>query len=330
MNTSKHGSRQVSTCRWTAGACRDRSLPRVLGRFALVIAAMMALTSLSAGSASAQTAPPDAPGLTQPADPGDTPTDDGAPGDADPADGADPGSGQNAGDGIVPAVPEVPDVIVSVDSDDPGLSRTVVLLILLTVGSVAPALLLLTTTFTRFVVVFGLAKNAIGAQTVPPPQVLIGLALFLTFFVMAPTFSTINEQAVQPMLAGEMGQGEALEAGVEPLREFMLAQTREDDLATFVSLSDAPQPATPDDVATTTLIPAFVVSELRTAFIIGFVIFVPFLVIDLVVASILMSLGMVMLPPVFISLPIKILLFVLVDGWSLIVTSLVNSVQPLG
>ena len=233
-------------------------------------------------------------------------------------------------EGAVPAVPAVPDVVVSVDSEDPGLSRTVVLLILLTVGSVAPALLLLTTTFTRFVVVFGLAKNAIGAQTVPPPQVLIGLALFLTFFVMGPTFSAVNADAIQPMLAGEITQGEALDAGVEPLREFMLAQTREEDLRLFVSLSDAPQPRTPADVSTTTLIPAFVVSELRTAFIIGFVVFVPFLIIDLVVASILMSLGMVMLPPVFISLPIKILLFILVDGWSLIVTSLVNSVQPVG
>jgi flagellar biosynthesis protein FliP len=229
----------------------------------------------------------------------------------------------------VPGVPAVPDVVVSVDSEDGGLSRTVVLLLLLTVGSVAPALLLLTTTFTRFVVVLGLAKNAIGAQTVPPPQVIVGLSLFLTFFVMGPTFSTINEEAVQPMLAGELSQGDALEAGVAPLREFMLAQTREDDLALFVSLSDAPEPASPDDVATTTLIPAFVISELRAAFVIGFVVFVPFLVIDLVVASILMSLGMMMLPPVFVSLPIKILLFILVDGWALIVGSLVNSVQPI-
>ena len=230
----------------------------------------------------------------------------------------------------VPQIPGVPDVIVSVDSDDAGLSRTVVLLILMTVGSVAPALLLLTTTFTRFVVVFGLAKNAIGAQTVPPPQVLIGLALFLTFFVMGPTFSQMNEEAIQPMLAGEIDQGEALEIGVAPLRDFMLAQTREDDLELFVSLSDAPQPRTPAEVSTTTLIPAFVISELRAAFIIGFVVFVPFLVIDLVVASILMSLGMVMLPPVFVSLPVKILLFVLVDGWALIVGSLVNSVNPVG
>ena len=284
---------------------------------ALFLSVAAVVVPAAATPAQAATVPQPAATVAEPAEPGDA---------ADPGEaGADASTTESA----VPTVPGVPDVIVSVDSEDPGLSRTVVLLILLTVGSIAPALLLLTTTFTRFVVVFGLAKNAIGAQTVPPPQVLIGLALFLTFFVMGPTFSAMNSEALQPMLAGEISQGEALEAGVEPLRDFMLAQTREEDLALFVSLSSDERPATPDDVATTTLIPAFVVSELRTAFIIGFVVFVPFLIIDLVVASILMSLGMVMLPPVFISLPVKILLFILVDGWSLIVTSLVNSVNPV-
>jgi flagellar biosynthetic protein FliP len=238
-----------------------------------------------------------------------------------PADPAQPGQP------AVPDVPPVPDVSISVESEDAALSRTVIVILLLTVGSVAPGLLLLMTAFTRFVVVLGLTKNAIGMQTIPPAQVLVGLALFLTMFVMSPIFSQINDEAVQPLLAGEIGQSEAFEVGFTPLREFMLAQTREDDLQLFVDLSSAPQPANPEEVGATTLIPAFVISELRTAFIIGFVIFVPFLVIDLVVSAVLMSMGMMMLPPVFISMPLKLLLFVLVDGWSLVVGSLVSSIN---
>lgn len=226
-----------------------------------------------------------------------------------------------------PQVDEVPEVSISVDSDDAALSRTVIILLLLTVGSIAPALLLLTTTFTRFVIVLGLTKNALALHTVPPAQVMVGLALFLTFFAMKPVFTEINTEAVQPFLAGDIEQSEAFEAGAEPLRGFMLAQTRESDLELFVGLSDSPQPESRDDLPLTTVIPAFVISELRTAFVTGFVIFVPFLVIDLVVASVLMSLGMVMLPPVFVSLPIKLLLFVLVDGWVLIAGSLVGSVN---
>lgn len=226
-----------------------------------------------------------------------------------------------------PLVPDVPDIVISVDSGDEALSRTVVLVLLFTIGAVAPGLLLLMTTFTRFVVVLGLAKNALALQTVPPAQVLVGLALFLSWFVMAPVLGEVNEQAIQPLLAGEMGQDEALEVGFAPVREFMLAQTRESDLQMFLNLSGAPQPDSVEDVPASTLVPAFVISELRTAFIIGFVVFVPFLVVDLVVAAVLMSMGMVMLPPVFISLPLKLLLFVLVDGWVLIVGSLVNSVN---
>lgn len=228
-----------------------------------------------------------------------------------------------------PAVPEVagvPDVGIDVTSDDPALSRTVILVLLLTVGSVAPGLLLLMTTFTRFVVVLGLAKNALGLQTIPPSQVLVGLALFLAFFTMAPVLREVNEAAVQPLLNGQIGQGDAFEAGFDPLRRFMLAQTRPDDLELFVDLSGS-DPTAPADVPATTLIPAFVISELRTAFLTGFVIFIPFLVIDLVVAAVLMSLGMVMLPPIFISLPLKLLLFVLVDGWVLIVSSAVGTVN---
>ncbi len=230
-----------------------------------------------------------------------------------------------------PVAPQVDDVTppagVSVTlEDDPGLSQTVTTVLLLTVAAVAPMLLLLMTTFTRFVVVLGLARQGLGLQAVPPAQVLIGLALFLSLFSMQSTFSTLNEVAFQPLLAGEVDALEAAELGYEPMRDFMLAQTNDDDLRMFLDLADQPAPANQSDIGPTTLVPAFVISELRTAFTIGFVVFVPFLVIDLVVAAVLMSLGMVMLPPVFVSLPLKLLLFVLVDGWSLLSRSLVSSV----
>ena len=228
-----------------------------------------------------------------------------------------------------PEVPEVPDVSISVSSDNGGLSQTVTIILLLTVAGVAPALLLLTTSFTRFAIVLGLTRNAIGVQTIPPAQVLIGLALLLTVFVMGPIFGAINDNALQPLLNGEIEQAEAIEEGFSPLREFMLRQTRPEDLQMFMGLSGLERPATPEEISATTLIPAFVISELRAAFIIGFIIFVPFLVIDLIVAAVLMSMGMVMLPPVFISLPLKLLLFVLVDGWALIIGSVVQSVQGI-
>ena len=228
-----------------------------------------------------------------------------------------------------PQPPDDPDGEVgfnlTVDGDD-GLSQTVTTVLLLTVAAVAPAGLLLMTTFTRFVVVLGLARQGLGLQAVPPAQVLIGLALFLSLFSMSDTLSEVNDAAVQPLLAGEVDALEAAELGYEPMRDFMLAQTEEDDLRMFLDLKDEGAPASPDEVGPTTLIPAFVISELRTAFTIGFVVFVPFLIIDLVTAAVLMSLGMVMLPPVFVSLPLKLLLFVLVDGWSLLSRSLVGSV----
>lgn len=227
----------------------------------------------------------------------------------------------------VPEPESVPDIAISVESENGALSNTVMIIMMLTIGSIAPSIMLLMTSFTRFVIVLGLTRNAIGVQTIPPSQVLIGLAVFLTVFVMGPVFSQINEEAVQPMLHGEIGQADALAAGYEPLREFMLAQTREEDLRLFMDLSNQPQPETEAEVSATTLIPAYVISELRTAFVIGFVIFVPFLVVDLIVAAVLMSMGMVMLPPVFISLPLKLLLFVLVDGWALLIGSVVESVQ---
>jgi len=174
-------------------------------------------------------------------------------------------------------------------------------------------------------VVFSFLKQAMGTQQVPPPQVLIGLAMFMTFFVMAPTWGRMNDEALQPYLNGKMKMEQAYDKGVVPLREFMFRQTREDDLALFVKMASVNKPGTRDDVPTYALIPAFAISELRIGFQIGFILFVPFLVIDLVVSSVLMSMGMMMLPPVLISLPFKILLFILVDGWHLVVGSVLNS-----
>jgi flagellar biosynthesis protein FliP len=227
----------------------------------------------------------------------------------------------------VPEVDDPSDIAISVESDDSALSRTVVIVLLMTIGSVAPAILLLMTSFTRFVIVLGLTRQAVGAPSIPPNQVLVGLAMFLTFFVMNPVISQINEEAVQPMLHGEIEAGEALDKGFDPLREFMLAQTDEDDLRLFMRMSGDDRPEAPDDISAATLVPAYVISELRAAMVIGFVIFVPFLIVDLVVSSVLMSMGMVMLPPSFISLPLKLLLFVLVDGWGLIIGSVVQSVH---
>ena len=216
-------------------------------------------------------------------------------------------------------------VSVEVDPTLGKPSQTVGIILLLTVLSVAPAILVLCTSFTKIIVVLSLTRNALGTTTIPPNQVLAGLALFLSLFIMSPVLSDMNDSGVQPYLKGEISQTQAFEAGVQPLREFMMKQTRPAELATMVKLSDQAAPATPDDVELTTLIPAFVLSELKSAFIIGFVVFIPFLVIDVVVSSVLMSMGMMMLPPALISLPFKLLLFVMVDGWSLIATALVQS-----
>jgi flagellar biosynthetic protein FliP len=199
--------------------------------------------------------------------------------------------------------------------------------ILLLVGGITlvPAALFTLTGFTRILIVLGFIRTGLGTPTAPPNQVLVGIALFLTIFVMMPTFKAINEEAVQPYTKGAISQKVAIERGQAPLREFMFKQTRDRDLALFVKLSKIDRPKTRADVPTYVLIPAFMISELKTAFQIGFLIFLPFLVIDLVVSSTLMSLGMMMLPPVFISLPFKILLFVLVDGWNLVLGSLVRS-----
>jgi flagellar biosynthetic protein FliP len=211
------------------------------------------------------------------------------------------------------------------DGKNTTVSSPIKVFVMLTLLSLAPALLMMMTAFTRIVIVMGFVRHALSTQQIPPNIVLIGLSLFLTMFVMTPTFSRMNENALQPYLEDKIGHREAFEEGLVPLREFMGKQTRKDDLALFLKLAKVEDPKSFDDVPTTALVPAFVVSELRTAFQMGFLIFLPFLVIDLVVASVLMSLGMVMLPPAMISLPLKVLLFVLADGWNLLVKSLVLS-----
>lgn len=199
------------------------------------------------------------------------------------------------------------------------------LLLLITVLSLAPAVLILMTGFTRIVIVLSIIRSAIGTPQIPPNQVVVGLALVLTLFVMAPVWGTINQEALQPYLQGQIDQQTAADRAIRPLRAFMLRQTREKDLSLFLALSNQPPPATPDDVPTSAIIPAFVISELKTAFQMGFILFVPFLIIDIVVSSTLLSMGMMMLPPSLVSLPFKLLLFVMVDGWYLVVRSLVMS-----
>lgn len=221
----------------------------------------------------------------------------------------------------------LPTVSVGVtNSDNPAdVAANIKILILLTILVLAPAILIMMTSFTRIVIVLSLLRQALGTMQSPPNQVIVGLSLFLTFFVMSPVFNRINSEALQPYIENNISQEEAIGRGMKSMRGFMLKYTREKDLALFVELSNAPQPKTVADVSTIVVIPAFVISELKTAFQIGFMIFIPFLVIDMVVASALMSMGMMMLPPVMISLPFKLMLFVLVDGWYLIVGSLVRS-----
>ena len=221
-----------------------------------------------------------------------------------------------------------PGVSLTVDGQSPEpkqVTSGVQLLVLMTVLSLAPAILILATSFTRIVIVLSMLRSAIGTQAVPPNQVIIGLSLILTFFIMSPVYKQMDEVAIQPFLAEQIDQKTAMDRAEKPLREFMFAQVREKDIQLFLDLGREAQPATLDDIPTLTLFPAFVISELRTAFTMGFVIYLPFLVIDLVVSSILLSMGMMMLPPSLVSLPFKLLLFVMVDGWYLIVRSLVLS-----
>ncbi|AEB23962.1 MULTISPECIES: flagellar type III secretion system pore protein FliP [Bacillus] len=205
------------------------------------------------------------------------------------------------------------------------VSSTVKLLLLLTVFSVAPGILILMTCFTRIVIVLSFVRTSLATQNMPPNQVLIGLALFLTFFIMAPTFSEINKDALTPLMDNKISLDEAYTKAEKPIKEYMSKHTRQKDLALFMNYAKMKKPESIQDIPLTTMVPAYAISELKTAFQMGFMIFIPFLIIDMVVASVLMSMGMMMLPPVMISLPFKILLFVLVDGWYLIVKSLLDS-----
>jgi flagellar biosynthetic protein FliP len=207
------------------------------------------------------------------------------------------------------------------------LAVTIQIILLITLLTLAPAILILVTSFTRIIIVLSLLRHALSTQQIPPNQVLVGLALFLTFFIMYPVFVEINDNAVQPYLSGEIDQRAAFENAVVPLRAFMFRHVRQKDLALFTRVAGQPRPANYDEISTRVLIPSFVISELRIAFQMGFMLFIPFLIIDMVVASVLMSMGMLMLPPIMVSLPFKILLFVLVDGWNLLIQSLVMSFQ---
>ncbi|MGY1805447.1 flagellar type III secretion system pore protein FliP [Blastococcus sp. SYSU D00922] len=222
-----------------------------------------------------------------------------------------------------PVVPGDGNVDISIGDGSPSSSITLILAI--TVLSIAPSVLLLATSFTKIIVVLGLTRNALGLPSSPPNQVLTGIALFLTLFVMGPVFSDINEVAVQPYMDGTVTVSQAYDAGVVPLREFLLSNTREDELQLMIGLSGEEAPAAAEEVSMTTLIPAFVLSELKSAFIIGLVVFIPFLVLDMLVSAALMAMGMMMVPPTIVSLPFKLLLFVVVDGWALITTALVGS-----
>jgi flagellar biosynthetic protein FliP len=223
----------------------------------------------------------------------------------------------------------IPKVSVQVgESTDPSdLSTTLQIIILLTILALAPSIIIMITSFIRFVVVLSFLRHAMGIQQVPPNQLLIALALILTFFVMSPVIDKSYNEGLKPYIEKQISGEEAFDKATAPFREFMLAQTREKDLALFVDIAGLDQPTGPEDIPLHVLVPGFVISELRTAFQIAFVLFIPFLVIDMVVASVLMSMGMMMLPPIIVSLPFKILLFVLVDGWYLLVKSLVESIK---
>lgn len=206
------------------------------------------------------------------------------------------------------------------------VSTTLQILLLLTVLSLAPSILIMTTSYLRIIIVFHFLKNAMGTQQMPPSQLLAGIALFITFFIMAPTWSKVNDVALKPLMDNEIDIEQAYDQGVEPIRDFMFTQVRNEDLELFVEMANIEQPENRNDLPTYILVPAYALSELRAGFIIGFFLFIPFIMIDLIVGSILLSMGMMMIPPMMISLPFKILLFILVDGWNLIVSSVVQGI----
>ncbi len=214
---------------------------------------------------------------------------------------------------------------LNTDEDSNSLSSTLQILIVLTVIALAPSILIMVTSFTRILIVLHFVRSAIGTTTTPPNQILTGLALFLTFFIMSPVFTQINTEALKPLSEGTITQEEAFDQGLAPIRTFMLEQAKTKDIRLFLDIAKITEVETTDDIPTTVIIPAFIISELRTAFIIGFLIYIPFIIIDMVVASTLMSMGMMMLPPTMISMPFKILLFILADGWNLIIGQLVKT-----
>lgn len=224
-------------------------------------------------------------------------------------------------------LPLLPTLKIGVEQADKPEQVSILLqiLFLLTVLSLAPAILVMMTSFTRLAVVFSLVRHALGTQQMPPNQILIGMALLLTFFLMSPVYTQINKEALQPYLAEEISQDEAVKKALEPVRAFMFKQTRKKDLSLFIKISNTEKPQNPEQIPTTVLVSSFVISELKTAFQIGFLIYIPFLIIDMVVASVLLSMGMMMLPPFMVSLPFKLMLFVLIDGWYLLVGSMVKS-----
>ena len=223
------------------------------------------------------------------------------------------------------AVPSITMSLPDGEQEPARVATVIQLIFLLTILSLAPAVLIMLTSFTRIVVVLSLLRQAMGTQQVPGNQIIIGLALFLTFFIMMPVWNQVNTGALQPYMNEEISQKKALDITAGAVKQFMLKQTREKDLALFTKISKSEKPRTPQDIGLTVMIPAFVISELKTAFQIGFMIYIPFLILDMVVASVLLSMGMMMLPPIMVSLPFKLLLFVLVDGWYLVVGSLVRS-----
>lgn len=222
----------------------------------------------------------------------------------------------------------IPKLNIDVGTSQSGqdVAITLQILLLMTILTLAPSIIIMTTSYLRIIIVFHFLKNALGTQQMPPGQLLSGIALFITFFIMAPTWNDVNEKALKPLMDKTITVEESYNRGIEPIRKFMFKHVRDEDLELFISLANLPRPNSREDLPTYILVPAFALSELRTGFIIGFFLFIPFLMIDLIISSILMSMGMMMLPPMLVSLPFKILLFVLVDGWNLIVGSLVRSI----
>jgi flagellar biosynthetic protein FliP len=221
-------------------------------------------------------------------------------------------------------IPKIGIDVGSADSPE-DVSVTLQILVLMTVLSLAPSIMIMTTAYLRIIIVFHFLKNALGTQQMPPSQLLAGIALFITFFVMAPTWNKVNDTAIQPLLEGKVTMEAAYDTGIEPIREFMYKQVRDEDLEMFISMAQIERPDNQKELPTYVLIPAFVLSELRTGFIMGFFLFIPFIMVDMIVSSILLSMGMMMIPPMMISLPFKILLFIMVDGWNLIIGSLIRS-----